>query len=162
MSPVFKTIITYSIIEAVLLSATLYLLYLSDFNIPEYIPLTPITTSSVIFSTILIGMCIGTEKRMLRLQPDLSMVKLTLYGTATGCLAELTYQGLRYSLIPSNRLNNFFAGMLVIAVTITIISWLTAFQLKTRQTRMLIFYIIIICLLARTLQHFPAFIQQTT
>lgn len=162
MSPVFKTIITYSIIESILLSATLYLLDLSDFDIPEYIPHTPITISGVMFSTILIGMCIGAEKRILNLQPHLSVVKLTFYGAAMGCLAELTYQGLRYSFVPSDRLNNFFAGMLVIAATVTIISWLTAFQLKTGRTKMLIIYIIIICLLIRGLQQLPSFFQQTT
>lgn len=161
MNPVFKTIITYSIIEAILLSATLYILDLSDLNIPEYIPYTPITISGLLFSTILIGMCIGAEKQILRFQPDLSVTKLALYGAAAGCLAELTYQELRYSLLPSDRLNNFYTGMLAVAAMVIIISWLTAFQLKTRRTTMLIIYIVIICLLIRVAQQFPSFIQQT-
>lgn len=161
MSHVFKTIIIYSIVELVLLSITLYMFDLSDLNIPEYIPLTPLRTSGLIFSTILIGLCIGAEKRILRLQPDLSIIKLSFYGAAAGCLAELSYQGLRYSLLPSDRLNNFFTGMLVVIATTGVISWLTAFQLKTRRTTMLIVFIVIIGLLIRLLEHFH-FIQQTT
>lgn len=161
MSPVFKTIIIYSIIELILLSITLYVFDLSDLNIPEYIPLTPLRTSGLIFSTILIGICIGAEKRILRFQPDLSIIKLTFYGAAAGCLAELTYQAMRYSYFPADRLDNFYTGMLGVVASVVIISWLTAFQLKTRRTTMLIVFIVTIGLTLRLLEYFHL-IKQTT
>jgi hypothetical protein len=142
MKPVITLIIKYSLILSVTLIAIWWLLFFSPFGIPEYIPGTPIKFNGALMSIAIIATSIGIEKEFIRLQPNVSFIRLALAGTIISFVSEMIFKIVSSIATNDNTFYSFLRGVFVITIFGAIISSLIAFQLKTKRTGQLILIII--------------------
>jgi hypothetical protein len=150
-SNVRKQIVLTSGIFFVLFLAEWWFFYSSALNIPEYIPNTQIHIGGLALIITIILLFIWEFKRLLRIQPPLSIWKLAFSGTLTVFIAEVLFQTLRQFYMnidtPGGRLYNFILGALGISLFSFVLGFLIAFQLKTKRTSILFLLIILVFIL---------------
>ncbi|SDP17149.1 hypothetical protein SAMN05428975_0563 [Mucilaginibacter sp. OK268] len=154
MKPFHKIIIKYSLITFVAFIATWYVVFESPLNIPEYIPFTPIKTNGAILCTIFITVLIIAQKRLIKVQHDISIILLMLYSTWIFFIAECLFHGVMLIITVDYTLHEFLSGIITITLVNAALSFFVAFQLKTRRTGRLILFIIILTVLFNLLAHF--------
>jgi hypothetical protein len=123
-----------------------WIFFLSPFDIPDKIPLTPIKIHGLILVGLLLTILILAQKKLLKSQPVTTITKLTLLGLLICFSSEVIFQTLRQTTLNTetfkDRIFYFFLGVVSITIFGTVISFLTAFQLKTKKTGQLIIMII--------------------
>ncbi|AYL98011.1 hypothetical protein [Mucilaginibacter celer] len=146
MNPIIKISLKYFVIQLIWLLIAFYVT--DQAFVPEVIPYTPIRPGGIIFAFIPISTIIFYEKEVLRTNADLTIGRLTFYAAGMWFVTQLCYQIFRQSTLPDNRLHHFFVAMIAMTIFNSIISFLVAFQLKTKRTKRLMTFIAIIWILA--------------
>ncbi|WP_413670659.1 hypothetical protein ACEN9X_12380 [Mucilaginibacter sp. Mucisp86] len=143
MNLITKTAFKYFAITLVWLLLAFYIINETSF-VPEFIPYTPIKIRGLIFTFIHITTIIFFEKEVLHINPDLTISRLIFYSIGVWFIIESVYQAIRQLTFDENRLHSFLVAVIAMTIFNSIISFLTAFQLKTKRTDRLITYIIVI------------------
>jgi len=116
-----------------------WLLFLSPFNIPEHVPHTPINIGGLLLTLTIIALFIWHFKRLLLVQPTLSIGKLTAIGALTILLAEIFFQAIRQFQLNADTLRErvyyFVLGTVGMPLFSSVIGFLIAWQLKTKRTK---------------------------
>lgn len=153
-----KTIfIKYSILLLAGFLVSWWLLFHSPFVIPDYIPGTPIKIDGLIIISLLISILIFGQKEFLKSQPELKIFKLTLLGTLICFSSEIVFQLIRQltfdGYLPTERIMYFARGVFGVSLFATALSFLVAFQLKTKKTNKLVLMIIGFIVLVNLIQY---------
>ena len=135
-----------------------WLLFLSPFKIPTFIPFTPINISGLLIGLSIIAILILVQKSILKKQVSFSFFKLLLTGIIVVYLAELLFQFLIIFIPPGNSLHYILSNLIRTAIFGGILSLLIAFQLKTKRTKLLLLFIGIFILFCNILIHFKVLI----
>jgi hypothetical protein len=154
------TIIKYTLLLLVGQLISWWTFFFSPFDIPDKIPQTPIKIDGIILIGLLLTILIFAQKKFLKLQPETTIIKLTLLGTIICFSSEVIFQTVRQPTLIADTLNDhiyyFLLGTIGVSLFGTAISFLTAFQLKTKKTGQLILMIIGLMTLANILKYlFP-------
>ncbi|UOE49254.1 hypothetical protein MTO98_33205 [Mucilaginibacter sp. SMC90] len=146
MNLIIKIAIKYLAIILIWLLLAFYILNETDF-VPEFIPYTPIKIGGLIFTFISITTIIFFEKEIIYRIPDLTITRLTFYSAGVWFITELIFQAIRQLTFDENQLKSFLVAVIGMTIFNSIISFLTAFQLKTKRIDRLITYITVILVL---------------
>ena len=143
-----KTRLTILLIYSLILFGGLTLLLFLDlhFNLHATLPLVPIRPLGVLTSALLISVIIIALKKLKRLQSAVSIIKYSLFGTLIVLISEMflqfirqcTFEGLEFN----ERLTMYIQSLIGATIFGFIISFLTAFQLKTKKTNQLVLIIV--------------------
>ena len=151
----------YIVILFFALLGNYYLLFLSSFNIPRYIPFTNIPINGVVIFTIFMVALNLFIRELIKLRPDFGVGFLTLYGATAGFFSETFFQALLFHLFPEDGFYDFFISLLVNSFMFGAISFLIAFQLKTKNTARLISFIVVFLLVLKLITYFfPPLLQK--
>ncbi|WP_423737172.1 hypothetical protein [Chitinophaga caseinilytica] len=155
-----KLILKYSLITLAGLLVQWWLFFFAPFAIPERIPSTPINIHGVFLIGYLVLILILFQKRLLRAAPDRGIGYLTLQGALMAFWAELAFQLIRMPTLVAEtfgeRVYYCGRGTIMVSAFAAVLSFLVAFQLKTKRTGWLILLIIGVLLLVALLkQVFP-------
>lgn len=157
-----STIIKYSLLLLAGQLVCWWIFFFSPFNIPEKIPYTPINISGLILVALLLSTLILAQKKCIQLQPEISIMKLTLLGSIICFSSEIIFQTVRQPTLIAYTLNEhvyyFLLGVIGITCFGAILSFMIAFQLKTKKTKQLVLMIIGFIVLTNLIQYFyPTF-----
>jgi len=141
MKPILTVILKFSSILLLLLILNWWVLILSPFNIPQFIPFTPININGLSLFIIVITILILAQKSILKLIPTLSVIKLTGFGVIIGLTSEIIFQIIRSFTLTEDKLYYFLQALFTMSISYIILSFFIAFQLKTRRTRYLMLFI---------------------
>jgi len=152
-----RTTIRFSIFLLIGFLLEWWFLYFSGFNIPKFIPNTPIDTSGLLLLLLLILSLKIFIKKLDRQNNAYSIFELTLYGTIIGFIAEFVFQVIRI-LINSKTFKesfvDFISGLFGMTFFSAVISFLISYHIKTRKTGMLFLFIFLSLLLIYYLKYF--------
>jgi hypothetical protein len=151
MKPATIIITKYSVILFIWVLLLWWALFLSPFDVPEYIPYTPIKIYGLAFTAFILTILILSHKEALRKIPGLSISGLIFIGTAICFIMELLFQFTQSFTLTSDKLRYFVSGVKITTIYGAILSFLIAFQLKTKRTNLLLLFIVIIFLLFKVL-----------
>jgi hypothetical protein len=150
-----RTIIKFSSILLISLLAEWWLTKYSPLHLPVYIPHTPIRISGLLLMALLVFVLIIFQKNFLRRYPEKTIFQLTITSGLICLLSEIIFQLIRQQTLDSNsfvdRINNVTRGTIGMTIFGAIISFLVAFQIKTKKTGQLILIIIGIMVLSNLL-----------
>lgn len=122
-----------------------WIFYLSPLEIPDRFYQIQIKIDGVILVGLLLTILISAQKKLIKLQPEISIFKLTILGTIICFVSEAIFQIIRHPTVIADTLMDhvylFFLGLIVISLFGTVFSFLIAFQLKTRRTEQLLWMI---------------------
>ncbi|QKJ32253.1 hypothetical protein HQ865_21645 [Mucilaginibacter mali] len=151
-----RSISSIIIIAAAILAAAhlvlWYTFYEMGLNIPEFIPTTSIKTNGPIIFIMILTVFIISEKKIVKQNANISILKLTVQTFAIGGIAEIVFQSVR-CYVDGFSMEDFVIANLVMAVYHWIIAFLVAYQLKTKKTGMLVVFIIVIVIIANVLKY---------
>lgn len=140
----------------VLLAVLLVIFWI--FNIayvPKRIANIPLNIDGLLIIIGVIFILISAEKRLLKYNIDSSILQLTMAGSIIMFSAELIFQAIRCCFFTyENNLQAFILAMLVNLGYGLFIAFLIAFQLKTRRTKQLIWFIIAFIIVCNVLIRF--------
>jgi len=154
MKPVTKVAFASTILFIIIITALWWILFISTLNIPEFIPHTPIKLYGFCLIVVIITLFIITEKHLIKLQPEISIIKLTFIGATISFITEVVFQSILSTTLTSDKFYFFCSGVITATIFETIISFLIAFQLKAKKTGLLIVFIITFCLLCKMMMFF--------
>ncbi len=154
-----KVIFTkYSILLLAGFLISWWFLFYSPLDIPDYIPGTPIKIDGLILLSILITILFFSQKEFLKSQPELTLFKLTLIGTLICFSSEIVFQLIRQLTLdgyhPTERIRYFARGVFGVTIFAAVVSFLVAFQLKTKKTNKLVLMIIGFIVLVNLIRNF--------
>lgn len=154
MRPITISFLKYSSVLLLWLLILWWVSFLSPFNIPEFIPYTPIKLFGVLFSGFILTILIISQKEMLRKNNNLSMIKLILFGTLICFTTEFLYQLILLKITFNDGIYQLARRILVSTIFCTFLSFFVAFQLKTKKTRQLVLIILTVLVLFKLLTKF--------
>jgi hypothetical protein len=139
-----------------------WLLFYSPWNIPEFIPGTPISIAGLLLMLLTITILILAQRQILKKKNDLSIIKLALHGAIICFVAEFFFQIIRWPTITADstyeRAYYCFRGILIVPAFSAVYSLLIAVQLKTGRARLVIWIIVAFFLSVGLLKYlFPSF-----
>jgi hypothetical protein len=139
-------ILKYSAIVLAGLLIQWWIFYFAPFSIPEYIPLTPIRIDGLVLVSYIVVVLIFFQRGLLKTHPDKSIFSLTCLGAFMFFLAEIIFQGIRMPTLTAEsvneRLHFFLYGVLGITIFAGVFSFLVVFQLKKKNTGLLVLLIV--------------------
>jgi hypothetical protein len=141
MKPATIIILKYSGLLLFAFLIAWWFCFFSPFNIPEYIPHTPIKIYGLILTALILTTLILSQKELLKENEIRSVINLTLLGTVINFVNELIFQFILSFTETSDKLYHFIMGTTTTTIFCAILSFFVAFQLKTKRTGRLIFYI---------------------
>jgi len=141
MKQVAIIVIKYSGILLISFVDLWWLMFLSPFNIPEFIPHTPIKIYGLFLTGFILTILILSEKELLKKNAALSIFNLTLIGTTICFINELIFHFILSLTEPSDKLRYFIDGVTSTTIFCAFLSFFVAFQLKTKRTERLVFFI---------------------
>src|SRR5580692_4748566 len=160
MKPVTIIIIKYSGILLAWFLIAWWAVFFSPFNIPEYIPYTPIKVYGLFLCGFILTVLIFSGKELLRRESTLGIVNLTLIGTAICFLNEVVFQFILSFTLTADRLSLFIEGVITTTIFCAFLSFFVAFQLKTKRTGRLVLFIVALIILFKILTiAFPTLIK---
>ena len=122
-----------------------WLLFFSPFNIPKYIPNTPINILGLLILLSILVTLIFLNKRIMQLNKSISVFHLVLIGTFVCFLAETIFQIVRQPTLQvetvGERIKYFLHGVIGVTALSVAISFFVAFQIKTKRTMLLLMFI---------------------
>lgn len=135
-----------------------WIVWYSPLNLPEKIPSTPIRVDGILLIILFLIVFIKAEKDYLKANSEATILELTILGTVICLLAEIIFQLIRQPFLNavafSEHLYYYTIGVLVVTVFCAFLSFLVAFQLKTKQTFKLVLIIIGFVVLINGIKHF--------
>ncbi len=144
--------------SAILLAGLLiewWLTHFSFLNLPENIPHTPIRIGGLILIGLLLTTMIIAHKQFLKINPDITILKLTIAGSLICLISETIFQILRQAIYDNTLTDRiYYFALSTIGITIfgTVFSFFVAFQLKTNKTRHLVLFIVVFLVLINIVQ----------
>lgn len=151
-------VIKFSSVLLIALLIEWWTILYSPLNLPENIPHTPIRISGLLLMGTILTVLIISHKKILKLNSDTSILKLTLWGSLICSISEAIFQLLRQVTINADtladRIYYFALGTIGITIFGASLSFFVAFQLKTKKTGQLVLYIITFILLVKVIKHF--------
>lgn len=109
------------------------------------IPHTPMKISGLLLGILMIGVLIVALRAVLNLNPELSVLKLTVFGMAICLVAEIIFQTIRQPFLTANsisdRLYYYLLGTIGVSVFAAAFAFFISFQLKTKNTKLLVIMI---------------------
>lgn len=145
---------------AVLLAGHLLLfwvLYFSVLDLPAKIPGTPLNIDGLAIIVLLIFSYLFFFKRILRRNPEGSLISLIITGGLANFFAEIVFQLIREAtfpdLSPSQHIFKYLIDILTSTAFSIVIAFLVAYQLKHRRLLMLLVYIVIIIMIVNLVGH---------
>jgi hypothetical protein len=152
------TIIKYTLLLLVGQLIAWWTFFISPFDIPEKIPFTTIRINGLTLIVLLLVIIISALKKILKLQPETTIIKLTFLGAIICFFSGLVFQTVRQPTLNADTFNErifyFLLGTLGTTIFGTAVSFLTAFQLKKRKTGQLIILIIGLLLIMNLIKYF--------
>ncbi|TCC89234.1 hypothetical protein EZ428_16180 [Pedobacter frigiditerrae] len=153
-----KLLFKYSLLLLTALLIEWLLLLYSPFNIPKYIPSTPLRLDGLLLFVTILLILIFSSKEFLRQHPSASIYKLTTLGAITCLISETIFQAIRQPFLNvegfNERLQYLLTGVIGISIFAAILSFFVAFQLKTRRTFYLVLMIIGFAVLVNLIKYF--------
>lgn len=120
--------------------------HFSPLNLPEYIPHTSIQISGLLLIGLILTILILAHKRVLKLNSSTTIFQLTIAGSLICFISETIFQILRQPTLNADtladRIYYFALGIIGITIFGTALSFLVAFQLKTKKTGQLVLFIV--------------------
>jgi hypothetical protein len=157
-----KAILGYGSILLACLFLEWWLIFYSPLNLPDKIPKTPISINGLLLLGLILTILIIAEKRVLKINHDLNILQLTLFGTAICFFAELIFQALRQPFLKADNFSEhlyfYMMGTVGTSVFALAIAFLVAFQLKTKKTGQLLLLIVGLIIIINIVRYlFPTF-----
>nr|WP_067055514.1 hypothetical protein [Mucilaginibacter sp. L294] len=146
-------IITWAVVLTLLEVIIWWVFNYDVFNVPIYVPFTPVKTYGFLFTVVLITIFIVFQKKLLALQPAITILKLVVLSTLIGCICEIFIQALRSNL-DKDGVWLFAKGVILVSLADAFIAFFIAYQLKTRKTGMLLLFIFILGAVVNVLTYF--------
>lgn len=141
-----QTVISFILKQAaVLVLVNLLLFWLwfySPFEVPQLIPGTPINIHGMVLVFTFMWVLIYQSKQIIKMQPGVNVIWLTAYGTLTCLIAEIFIQLTKAFTGDTDRIFSFLLGVMNMTIFCTFLSFFVAYQLKTKNTRRLVVFII--------------------
>ncbi|WP_448700900.1 hypothetical protein ACFGVR_02435 [Mucilaginibacter sp. AW1-3] len=154
MKQFLPTILKFAAFFFVVLLIQLWLFDYSGWKIPETVPNTNLRTSGLLIVGALMVILLNAGKEFLKISPSSSVAKLTLAGALIAFFSEFAFQIVRAFTYDSDRFYHFLIGTLSTTACYTIIAFFESFQLKTKKTGMLIFYILVLITIGNIMLYF--------
>jgi hypothetical protein len=159
MNPIVKIAFKYSFIQLIWLLIAWYIID-QTLLLPDFIPYTPIKTGGIPFTFIPIITLLFFQKELINSNSNLTVGQLTLYGAVVWFITEVFFQSIRQFTLTEDRWYYFLTAVAGMTVFNSIISFLVAFQLKTKRIERLISIIVaIFVLFAILLKVFPNLVK---
>ena len=157
-----KEVLKYSGLIFLGLLIDWWIIWYSPLNLPKNIPETGIDIEGVLLIGLFLAVLILALKSHLKSHPDTSIFRLTIIGAIICFLPETIFQIVKQFFLLSETLNRriliFLVGSMGVSLFTAVISFLVAFQLKTKKTGRLILFILgFIILINIIIYCFPAF-----
>jgi hypothetical protein len=157
MKPYTPIILKHAGILIVINLILFWLWFYSPFDVPRIIPGTPVNIHGLLlaitFITVLIHLC----KRIIKMHPAVNVLRLTLLGTVTCFISEIVIQLIRSLTDDTDRLFSFLLGVASMTIFSAFLSFFVAYQLKTKNTKRLIMFIVGFMILCNVLiRWFPS------
>lgn len=133
MKPVTIIIIKFSLILAVALLVERYILFLSPFNIPKQIPFTQINVDGLALILIFVAVLITFQKKLIKINSEITILLLTLYGTIICFAGELIFQIVRRLNFIEGAMYDILPGIITIPLFCSVISFFIALRLRTKK-----------------------------
>jgi len=95
------------------------------------------------------------HKQFLKINPDITILKLTIAGSLICLISETIFQILRQAIYDNTLTDRiYYFALSTIGITIfgTVFSFFVAFQLKTNKTRHLVLFIVVFLVLINIVQ----------
>lgn len=160
MKPITILILKYAGILSGMFLILWWTIFFSSFNIPEFIPHTPIKIYGLFLCGFILTILIFSQKELLRKNETFSIGNLTLIGTAICFINEVVFQFILSFTNEIDKLYYFFSGVISTTIFSALLSFLLAFQLKTRRTGQLLLFILTIIILFKGLIIFFPSLEQ--
>ena len=143
LKPQTSIILKFSAIFLVFLVIEWWLLFLSSFNIPEFIPYTQININGLLLAGFTLLILILSQKEILKTHPSISVGKLTFMGIVLTFVPGIFFQFIRSITLTADKFQYFFSGLTVTLITDCVFSFFVAFQIKTKKTKLLFLFIFV-------------------
>jgi hypothetical protein len=143
MKPISVIIIKYTSILLLTSVIIWWVCFYSSFNIPIYIPHIPLKIYGLCLTVLVFTTLILAQKESLKENQTLTITGLTLVGTVIAFISQVIFQFIISFTNEYDKLYYFIKGTISITILYAVFSFFVAFQLKTKRTGMLIFYILI-------------------
>ena len=109
----------------------------SPLNLPQNIPHTSIRIGGLLLMILLISVIIVFQKKLLKKYMEKTIFQLTMLSSLVCLISETIFQLIRQPTLDSNfwgdRIDNFVLATIGITIFGAIISFLIAFQIKTKK-----------------------------
>ncbi len=157
MKPVTSIILKHAAMLILTNVLLFWLWFYSPFRLPRLISGTPINIHGIALVSIFVWVLIRQGKQIIKMQPAVNLVWLTASGTLTCFIAEIIIQLIRAFTSDTDKLLSFLLGVISMTIFCAFISFFVAYQLKTKNTRRLVVFIIGFMVLCKLLlQLFPS------
>ncbi len=161
MKPVTPLIIKYTVIFIAIRLFLFWLWGFAPFEMPQFVPGTPIKLYGMALMLLFISMLVMLLRKIIRVSPSISIAGLTLKGLLMCFMSEVVLQVIRTFTRDNDRLYTFSFGVISMTLFNLCLSFLVAYQIKTKNTRRLMIYIAAFILLVNvSMRIFPALIGQ--
>jgi len=143
MKPASITVLKYSGILLICVLTLWWTIFYSPFNIPEYVPYIPVKVYGLFFSGMVLTILIFAQKELIRNNQQFNTSSLTLYGAFICFIMEIIFQVILSFTNSSDKLYYFIRGVATSLALFSTLSFFVAFQLKTKNTKRLLLFIVI-------------------
>lgn len=134
-----------------------WIVWHSSLNLPQNIPQTTIRIEGIFLLGVFLLVLILALHAFFKTGPNTSILKLTGVGTTICFISLGIFHAIRQFFINADTLDDrlyfYFLGTIGMSVFGAILSFLIAFQIKTRKTGQLILLIIGFTILSNVIQH---------
>ncbi len=125
-----------------------YWIHFPPLSIPFKVFHNQISIVGILISGIIITTLIFAQKKILKLNPDSSILKLTMLGALICFISEFVFQIIRQATYHEDtigeRILDIAHGTFGVTLVATVFSFFIAFQLKTKKTIQLIILIVVV------------------
>jgi len=155
MKPLLLIILKYSVILLALFLILWWIFEFSSFDIPQRFPHTPLRIYGFCLTVTYFVVLIFSQKEAVRKDGMISVTKLTIVGLLISFFMELIFQIFLSFTYDSGRIYHFVSGVLSTTAVFGILSFFSAYQIKTKRTGRLVLFIIVLIVMVRIIMFFP-------
>ncbi|HEY8931606.1 MAG TPA: hypothetical protein VIM55_20560 [Mucilaginibacter sp.] len=149
-----KIIAKFTFVLLGLLLTIWWLLFFTSIDLPTYIPHTPININGLLIIASIITILISALKRILKTKAGATVFDLFISGALISILAEGIFQIIKGMILIKEENDVSLVGLSGVALIEIILSFLIAFQIKTKKTGMLILFIVTMIALINLITRF--------
>ncbi len=150
-------LLKYTLILFIGLIVEWWVIFLPPLNLSQYYAGSPLKLDGLLLLMLFVFVLIKSQKDSLKINPDASIINLTLLGTIICFLSELLFQAIRQFTVTEDRLYYFIYSTLSVTALTSIVSFFVAFQLKTKRTRILVLMIAVYAIIINLVKYMFGF-----